>query len=50
MEIELFGMNGKLCHVFLFASGMGGNEVGNNLLSQVLLCIDAVEYALELFK
>lgn len=50
MEIELFGMYGKLSHVFLFASRVGGYEVGDNLLSQVLLCVDAVEDALELFK
>ena len=50
MEVELFGLDGELGHVFLVAARVGGDEVGDELLAQVLVCVDAVEDALELLK
>ena len=50
MEIQLLGDDGKLRHVFLTAAGMGTDEVGDNLLAEIFLAVDAVEQALELME
>ena len=50
MKIQPFGNNGKFRHIFFFASGMRGNKIRNQLLAQVFLFIDSVEYPFECFK
>ena len=47
MEIQPFGDNGKFRHIFFFATGVAGDEVGNELLAQTFFMIDPVEYLLE---
>ena len=48
LEVHVFREDGQLGHVFLVTSGMRRNEVGDDLLAQVFLAVDAVEDALEL--
>ena len=50
MEVEALGDDGKLGHILLATAGVGGDEVGDYLLAQVLLAVDAVELALEVVK
>lgn len=50
MEVQLFGLYGQLCHVFLVAAGVGGYEVGYNLLVEMLLPVYSVEDALKLVE
>ena len=50
LEVQLFGLDRQLSHICLRASGMAGYEVGDNLLVQMLLTIDAVEDALEVIE
>ena len=47
MEVELFGKHGKFGHVFFQTAGVGGDEVRDDLLAEILLAIDAVEDTLE---
>jgi hypothetical protein len=47
VEVELLGEYGEFSHVLFLTAGVGGDEVGDDLLSQVLLAVDAVEDALE---
>ena len=50
LEVELLGLDGQLSHISLRTTRMAGDEVGDNLLVQVLLAIDAVEDALEVVE
>ena len=50
VEVELLGDDGELGHILLLATGMAADEVGDDLLAQVLLAVDAVEDALELVE
>ena len=50
LEVEMFGDDSQLGHIGLTASWMAGDEVGNNLLVEMLLAIDAVEDALEVVE
>ena len=47
VEVETLGDDSEFGHIFLMAAGMGGDEVGDNLLVQVLFAVDTVEDALE---
>ena len=47
VEIQAFGDDGQLCHVFLMATGMAGDEIRDELLAESCLLIDAVEQLLE---
>lgn len=47
MQIEFFGLGGKLGHVDFAASGMGGYEVGDQLLSEPVARVYAVKEAAE---
>ena len=47
MEVESFGEHGKFGHIFFQTAGVGGNEIGDDLLAEVLLAVDAVEDTLE---
>ena len=50
LEVQTLGLDGKVCHIFLMTSGMRGNEVWNELLSQALFTVYLVKYTLELLK
>ena len=50
VEVQLFGNLRQLCHVLLRASRMAGDEVGDDLLVEVLLLVDTVEDALEVIE
>ena len=50
LEVELFGLDSQLSHIRFRTTGMAGDEVGDNLLIEVLLTIDAVEDALEVVE
>ena len=50
MEVQPLGLHGEFGHVFLAASGMAADEVGDDLLVETLLAADAVEDALELVE
>ena len=47
LEIHALGEDGQLGHVLLVASRMAADEVGDDLLAQSVLAVDAVEDALE---
>ena len=47
VEIEPLGDDGQFGHVFLVAAGVAGDEVGDELLAQALLLVDAVENLFE---
>ena len=48
MEPQAAGDVGQLCHVLLMAAGVAADEIGYDLLVEVLLAADAVELPLEL--
>ena len=50
MEVELLGDDGELCHIFLMTAWVRRDEVGDDLLPEVLFTIDAVELAFELIE
>ena len=50
LELEVFGQCGKLCHVFRSAAGVGTDEVGDDLLAQVLATVEFVEDAFEVVE
>ena len=50
MEVELLGDDGELCHIFLVATWVRRDEVGDDLLPEVLFAVDAVELSLELIE
>ena len=50
LEVELFGLDSQLSHIRFRTTGMAGDEVGDNLLIEVLLTIDAVEDALKVIE
>ena len=50
VEVEALGDDGELGHVLLLASGMGGDEVGDDLLMEPFFAVDAVEESLELVE
>lgn len=50
LEIEAFGEHSQLCHVLFSAAWMAGDEIGDDLLVEVCLAIDAVEDVLEIVK
>ena len=50
VEVEALGDDGELGHIGLFASRVGTDEIGDDLLAEVLFAVDAVEDALELFE
>ena len=50
LEIELFGLDGQLSHIGLRTSRMTRYEVGNDLLVEMLLTINAVKDALEIIE
>ena len=50
MEIEFLRNLSQLRHIALGASGMTGDEVGDELLVEMFLLIDAVEDTLEVIE
>ena len=50
MEIQFFGDNSQFGHILLLASRVTADEIGDDLLAQVLLCVDAVENLLEFLE
>lgn len=50
MEIKPFGLDRELCHVYFVATWMGGDEIGDKLLAQVMALVYGVEQALELLE
>ena len=50
LEVQLLGLDSQLSHVSLRTAWMAGDEVGDNLLVEMLLAIDAVEDALEVVE
>ena len=50
VEVETLGDDGELGHVLLQTSGMGGDEVGDDLLMEPFFAVDAVEESLELVE
>ena len=47
VEVEALGDNGEFCHVLLLTAGVGGDEVGDDLLTEPFFAVDAVEKAFE---
>ena len=50
VEVQSLGDDCQLGHVFLRASRMATNEVGDDLLAEVQLVVDLVEYLLEIVE
>ena len=50
LEVEVFGQDCQFCHVFGGATGVGTDEVGDDLLAQVLAAVDVVEDAFEVVE
>ena len=50
LEVELLGLDSQLSHIGFRTTRMAGDEVGDNLLIEVFLTIDAVEDALEIIE
>ena len=50
LKAEFTGDAGQLRHILLMTAGMAGDEVGDNLLVEVLLTADAVEDALKVVE
>ena len=50
LEIKLLGLDSQLSHIRFRTSRVTGNEVGDNLLIEVFLTIDAIEDALEVIE
>ena len=50
MEVELFGDDSQFGHILLLACRVAADEVGDNLLAQVLLVVDTIEDTLELIE
>ena len=50
LKIQPFGDEGQFCHIFLSAAGMAADKIGDNLLAETFLLVDAVEDFLELLK
>ncbi len=50
LEVEVFGQCGEFSHVFGSAARVAADEVGDDLLAQVLAAVDVVEDALEVVE
>lgn len=50
VEVQFLGDLRQLCHVLLRTPRMAGDEVGDNLLVEMLLLIDAVKDTLEVVE
>ena len=50
LEVKMLGDNSQLSHIGLRATWVAGDEIGDDLLVEMLLAIDAVEDALELVE
>lgn len=50
MEVKVLGDDSQFGHVLFTASRMAADEVGDNLLIEILFTVDAVELALELIE
>lgn len=50
LEVEVFGQCGKFGHIFGCAAGVGADEVGDDLLAEVMAEVDVVEDALEVVE
>lgn len=50
MEVQLLGNLRQLCHVLFCAARVTGDEVGDDLLVEVLLFVDTVEDTLEVVE
>ena len=50
VEVEALGDDGQFGHILLMTAWMGRYEVGDNLFSEILLAVDAVELALEFIE
>ena len=50
LEVQLLGLDCQLCHICFRTTRMAGDEVGDYLLVEMLLAIDAVEDALEVVE
>ena len=50
LEVELLGLDSQLSHIRFRTTRMAGDEVGDNLLVEGFLAIDAVEDALEVVE
>jgi hypothetical protein len=50
LEVKMLGDHSQLGHIGLRATRVAGDEIGDDLLVEMLLAIDAVEDALELVE
>lgn len=50
LEVETFGDCRQLCHIFGFATRVGGDEIRDELLAQSCLSVDAIEDGFELVE
>ena len=50
MEVEMLGDDCQFSHILLTAAGVTADEVGNYLLAEVFLAVDAVEHSLEFIE
>ncbi len=50
MEVELSGDDGQFGHILFAAPGMAADEVGDELLVETLLTVEAVELLCELIE
>ena len=50
LEVELLGLDSQLSHIGFRTTRMAGDEVGDNLLIEMFLTIDAIEDALEVVE
>ena len=50
VEVETLGDDGEFRHILLLTTGVGGDEVGDDLLMESFFAVDAVEEALELVE
>ncbi len=50
MEVEMLGDDCQFSHILLTAAGVTADEVGNDLLAEVLFAVDAVKHPLELIE
>ena len=50
MEVQPFGDNCQLCHIFFCASGMAAYKIRNDLLFQIQLSVHFIECFLEFIE
>lgn len=50
LEVKVLGYHGKFCHVLGCASGMGTDEVGDELLTEIVAMVDVVKDEFEVVE